>query len=318
MDFLFNLQLFADDATLEDIEGNEEQINVDGATDQDTDESTDNDWDFALDDDGNIVFNEDNGTPNEEQPDYYTQEEIKEIGIDKLDPNKLPPELQPFYKSLQADYTKKSQVVADQRRQLEPYFQQQQAQQQQQATQQQPTQEQVQMQYYEQLYGVARSEVDTSFKKLGIEYDEFNPMHQAALADAVANIKVKMIQQQQYQSGLQNLMQGYQSDPDWQDIDKYAWERLDNMPYRQAAAIRERIQNGDLSTIKSFLDETRSEFNGRKNPQQFVKPKQQQPHVEAGGSGNSRPSNQNFNMSQIGRMRIDQQAKMLEALGLTK
>ena len=319
MNFLFDLQLFADGATPEDTGFEEEQQNnVDGATKEDTGESTDNDWDFALDEDGNIVFNDGEGTQDTEQPAYYTQDEIKELGIDKLDPNKLPPDLVPFYKSLQADYTRKNQAVAEQRKFLEQQMLQSQYQQPQaqQPPMQQQTPEQVRMQYYEQLYNVAKQEVDSSFKQAGIEFDEFNPMHQAALADAVANIKVHMIQQQQYQSGIQNLMNNYQSDPDWPELDRYAWERLDNMPYKQASVIREKIQNGDLATIKSFLDETKAEFDARKNPQQFVK--QKPPHVESGGTGNNKPATQQFNIAQIGRMRIDQQAKVLEALGLTK
>ncbi len=39
----------------------------------------------------------------------------------KLDPNALPPELQPFYKSMQADYVRKTQEVAQQRKQFEEF-----------------------------------------------------------------------------------------------------------------------------------------------------------------------------------------------------
>lgn len=50
---------------------------------------------------------------------YYTKEEIQKIGIDKLDPKKIPEELVPFYKSMQADYTRKTQKLAEERRKLE-------------------------------------------------------------------------------------------------------------------------------------------------------------------------------------------------------
>ena len=55
--------------------------------------------------------------PQTQQP--YTPEEVKEIGIEKLDPNRIPPELQPFYKSMQADYTRKTMAIKDKERALQ-------------------------------------------------------------------------------------------------------------------------------------------------------------------------------------------------------
>ena len=49
---------------------------------------------------------------------YYTPEEVREIGIEKLDPNRIPEELKPYYKSMQADYTRKTQSVAEQKKEL--------------------------------------------------------------------------------------------------------------------------------------------------------------------------------------------------------
>ena len=55
--------------------------------------------------------------PQTQQP--YTPEEVKELGIEKLDPNRIPPELQPFYKSMQADYTRKTMAIKDKERALQ-------------------------------------------------------------------------------------------------------------------------------------------------------------------------------------------------------
>lgn len=49
------------------------------------------------------------------------QETSVEDTFTAVDPDTLPPELQPIYKSLQADYTRKTQQVAEARRQLEQY-----------------------------------------------------------------------------------------------------------------------------------------------------------------------------------------------------
>jgi hypothetical protein len=59
----------------------------------------------------------------------YTPEEIRNTPMERLDPNRLPPELQPYYKSLLADYQRKTMELAEQRKKLEqPQVQQQQAQ----------------------------------------------------------------------------------------------------------------------------------------------------------------------------------------------
>ena len=51
--------------------------------------------------------------------DEYTLEEVRELGIEKLDPKKIPQELVPYYKSMQADYTRKTQKLAEERKSLE-------------------------------------------------------------------------------------------------------------------------------------------------------------------------------------------------------
>lgn len=51
---------------------------------------------------------------------FFHKKEAKEaVDLETLDPTKLPAEVQPFYKSMQADYTRKTQAVADMRRQIE-------------------------------------------------------------------------------------------------------------------------------------------------------------------------------------------------------
>jgi hypothetical protein len=55
----------------------------------------------------------------EDKPEYYTVEELRELDPDDLDTTKIPPELQPIYKSFQKGYTKKFQSLADERKRLE-------------------------------------------------------------------------------------------------------------------------------------------------------------------------------------------------------
>lgn len=50
---------------------------------------------------------------------FRKKEEKPAVDLSTLDPTKLPAEAQPFYKSMQADYTRKTQALADERRKLE-------------------------------------------------------------------------------------------------------------------------------------------------------------------------------------------------------
>lgn len=55
---------------------------------------------------------EDKGTPQGEQA-SYTPEEIRTTDFEKLDPNRLPPEMAPWYKSMQAGFTRKMQELSE-------------------------------------------------------------------------------------------------------------------------------------------------------------------------------------------------------------
>jgi len=59
------------------------------------------------------------GDEPEEEVEPYSPEEIQEIGLSKLDPKRIPKELEPYYKAMQADYTRKTQAVAEERRKAE-------------------------------------------------------------------------------------------------------------------------------------------------------------------------------------------------------
>lgn len=61
------------------------------------------------------------GTEKAPETPFFFQKHSKEAKGEEVhvDPSKLPPELQPFYKSMQADYTRKTQEAAEMRRALE-------------------------------------------------------------------------------------------------------------------------------------------------------------------------------------------------------
>jgi hypothetical protein len=59
-------------------------------------------------------------TPEEQTPaEGVTETTTVEDAFTRLDPNTIPEELKPWYQSMQADYTRKTQAIAEQRKQLE-------------------------------------------------------------------------------------------------------------------------------------------------------------------------------------------------------
>jgi len=304
MDNIFNLQLFADEDTATPEDSNSEQ--------QRENQEEEEHFDFGMDEDGNIHFLT-NENEEEQENQFYSPEEMKEIGIDKLDPNKIPPELQPFYKSMYADYIRKTQAVAEQRKQIESQLQQLQTPQQQ---EQQINPKDLQKQYYENIKQIAKKRVEEVF---GEPFDVLNEDHQTAYADEIANIKAYVVQAQTQKNELDRIMNYFKQDPEWQEIDKYALEKINSLPYAVGQQIMSAINSKDPRFIYAFLNTVRQEYYNNKNPQkQPTQQKQAPPYVESGGTGNQNPTPQKPDFTKIGKMTTDQQVDFIRQIGLTK
>lgn len=284
-------------------------------------------FEFSLDENGNLIWNDEFATEEEttQQQEFYTPEEIQQIGIDKLDPNKIPPELVPFYKHMQADYTRKTQELSNKSKDLETKIAElnnpkpQEAPKVEVPTQQvDPTQQQ--RQYYEHVFNIARENVE---KALGQPFDEISTLHQVALADEVASIKAYVVQEQMRQQQLNQVIGKYSIDPEWQAIQEYSKKVLNTLPYEHSFVIRQRLESGDIGFLDQFLTTSREEYYKTKNPtppqtiQTTVKPVVKPPVVEAAGTGVTTPDLKNFDTKKLGRMTNDAQADMFVRLGLT-
>ena len=265
---------------------------------------------FALTEDGDVVevdsgLSEEGEQPEGEesqaegQPKYYTPEEISELGLEKLDPNRLHPELVPFYKSMQADYTRKTQALAEERRAIErvldkalshPEL----------AKEFMNDPELISLaqkhpelaQKLQAVSRVAQSQDVNPIKRLtemakkaveqelGEEFDEFNPEHMTALALKVLEIRQQYARQQAIQQKLAELQA---SEPHFAEIDRYAKEKLAQMPYAEAVKIEQALKNGDIEAVLSFWEQCRKEWYQKNlNPQ----PSQPAPPpVEGAGKG---------------------------------
>lgn len=286
------------------------------------------DFDFAIDEHGNVVFRDDGEEDPDGQPPEPEAPATYKVKVDGQEVDVPIEELLSGYQR-QADYTRKTQEVAAMRKQYEDQM----------AVlnqPQQPIQPQAPVpaepqkvdlkQYYEQLANYAKARVE---KNLEIVYDELNPMHQAAMADEIANVKVQVVQQQQAQNALNNVMGKYSADPEWQAIDKYALDRLNNMPYAQAVQVKARLEGMDIGFIDQYLNAVRTEYYTARNqtapvpqvaqptpaaPKPMVKP----PFVERGGAAQEadKPA-MKVDYKALGRMTVDQQAEVFRRLGLT-
>lgn len=340
----FDLQLFNDTAlvqpvTTEDtttlpvenvaVENPDVPVQTEDVTITEPKQDVKNDFEFMLDENGNLIFKDDEveiqDTP--VQQDLYTPDEIEQIGIDKLDPAKIPAELLPYYKKMQADYTRKTQDLSQRNKDIESQL----------ASLNQnnkPANEQkvpdtstpavdpklAQRQYYENVYKLAKGNIEEA---LGEPFDEINPLHMSALADEVASIKAYVVQEQIQQQQLDAVVNKYTADPEWNQIQAFGYNVLNNLPYSHSNAIRQRLKSGDIAFIDQFISTSKDEYYKTKNGAVQSKPIEQKPvivppKVESAGLGAYVPNSQTFDTKNLRGMTNDQLANAFVGLGLTK
>lgn len=267
---------------------------------------------FALDADREVVLNPEGKepeAPQEETVQPYTAEEIRQQGIDKLDPNRIPPELVPFYKSMQADYVRKTQAVAEQRRQIEAFIQQQQAQQ---SQPQAASEKQVDV-----LYEASRIR---ACQMMGIspeQFDEYDGRHITYLT-AATNDVIRMAQERQNQLAdsqrreyeFNALMQHYeQTEPNFEKISQWAYQYVENLPYREYQRFMGVLGRGSIEDIHREIESLRNKYYSQQR--QTANP----PDVEGAGGGDDREGPKRMAASSFAKMTPDEQARFLRENG---
>ena len=242
-----------------------------------------------------------------DQPQTYTTKEIEEIGIDKLDPKRLPKDLVPFYKSLQADYTRKTQALAEQRKNLHvpeetpPPVQQ---------FQSQPEQAPVSEQSYMEWFGGAAK--DVACRMLGIQpdkFDEFNPQHIVGLNLATTRLNEEIQRQAQQRQALETRKQQYgemladirSSEPHFAEIDAWGRTYVESLPYTEYSRVMKTFASGDMAAIKGELLKIRKAWYDRQTATQTP------PVLESAGSDQT-PPRKRVPLDRLGSMSEDDQA----------
>lgn len=349
-DFEFNLQTFAEgEVDVPATETEPTEVTDVAETGGDTAPA---DFDFGIDENGDVFFNgnrmfafdgdeevdpapetqdSEEGQPTEPEPEKQAQEpQMYTVKVDGQEMQVPLEELLNGYQR-QADYSRKTQALADERRQLQQQYAQYQ-QPQVQPEPQEPQQPQfTQAEYYNKLAEFAKGEVE---RNLGVEFDELNPVHIAALTDSVATIKAQIYEQQSIQKNFANVVNQFRQDPNFQEIDRYAEWRLQNMPYQQAVKIQNALNNYDADTVAQFMTAARNEYYGmlnaqhnQQNPPQQVVPnipqptaKPKPPVLEQAGSGTRPPTSvtQDVDFKAMGKMTNDQLVQLFQKTGLTQ
>ena len=265
------------------------------------------------------------------QPQPVPQPEMQTVRVDGQDVQVSMDEMRNGYMR-QADYTKKTQELAQQRQQLEAQRQAMMAQfannPAPQSVQPQLTPEEQaqraaedQRKYLDQVDAYCKDRVQKIF---GEDFDEYNSRHMAAYINEVGNVKAATMQrvnemrQQEAQQNAAKQRIGevtakYQQDPNFDAINKLALDNLQNLPYRMYVEVQDALKSGNAQVIDNYMRAVSDMYYNRGNqqpqPVPQPQPRVQPPYVEP---TNNRGYNQNPNRTMdygvLGKMTNDQQA----------
>lgn len=262
---------------------------------------------------------EDNTTVEPENK-YYTLDEIKELGIDKLDPKKIPEELVPFYKSMQADYTRKTQKVADIKKKALELVK-------------QVAVKPLQSLPTDVAQAILQQADSLAKEKLGKDVDEFDSNYLALKSLYAQDLATNYQNQVRVEQALQTAEQMLRAtEPNYPAIEQLALQALANMPHEKAMEIQQAKATGNIEPLLELFETAREMFYAGHKPQAqqqqqqtdtlIQKPKQQTrkqvipPVVEGSGTGEIEPKKPKIKANDLQFKSTEEQAKMLIEMGL--
>lgn len=252
----------------------------------------------------------------------YTPEEIASVGIDKLDPKRLPEAMQPYYKSMLADYTRKTQAIAEQKRQAE------QLQQYQKPPEQPKTIDRLRQERLQDITAVEQI-LNEGNSGERIEYNQFDDDH-AYIMKRVSDYRVYNERQQSSVAEANNkLVQREQADPEFSNIVAHAEKELValagssmegfNMA-NQILAANQRLEHrqataDDIQLIETFWVNTKTKYKASKTKPitKVVAPAKAPIASENTGTPVQQSSEKpkKFNVNSVAKMDKNQQANLM-------
>ena len=237
----------------------------------------------------------------------YTPEEIKRLGIDKLDPNKLPPELVPFYRSMQSDYTRKTQRVAELESKLRASAE--------------PRKDNAPVpdpkQFVQSLTEAAKARACALLGVTVDRFDEFDPQHQTAFSVANNEIQHQLMSARNAQLGQERAKQTFesvigsyaQSEPNFDRITTWVDDWADSLPISKYNQVISDVQSGDPNRVKAVVEEVRRAWYDVHRPKKSAPPK-----VVSPGAGSPAPVRKTLTGKEFAGMPEEEQLNLLTNL----
>lgn len=268
---------------------------------------------FSLSPDGELKIREPEVRKQTEEKKYYSPDEIKDIGIEKLDPNKIPPELVPFYKSMQADYTRKTQAVREREKELEALRSQPQP-------EVHPEQPQMTEQQAHDLFYEAAKERAAAL--LGIkadDFDEYDAKHMTYLTVASQELYAMAQGEMARRSHLSEKKRKYdellgklrEEEPHYDEINQWASAYLEQLPYKEYSKYMRTFNEGTVEEIGEAIQQIRKAWYREK---QGTRPKETPPKVETGSTAEEIPPKR-MTTANFARMSDEEKADFLRTNG---
>ena len=267
---------------------------------------------FSLDEEGELKIADKSEKPKE----YYTPEEIRNIGIDRLDPKKIPPELVPFYKSMQGDYTRKTQLLREREKELEASRM---------APQPMPQQEipqQPQMSEKEAQDIFFKTAKQRAASMLGVDekdFDEYDARHMSYLSIASQELYSMAQREMERQRSVEQKKRQYNEllarlkdeEPHYDEINQWAATYVENLPYKEYSKYMKTFQQGDIPEIEQALQSIRKAWYQQKKA---AAPKDVPPSVETGSTYDEEPKKR-LTTRAFASMSDDERVEFLKANG---
>lgn len=289
MEYL-DLQLFSDGG--EETGATAEDSGSDGAVEK-----------VALDENGDVrIFYEEGETEpegaevgtrdDEDEQVYYAPEEVRATDFEKLDPARIPQELLPWYKSMQAGFTRKTQELAQQKRAVQEMLEQ--------ARGGTPAMDQESPQGYVQgMVSAAQDQVERLFNQ---EYDEFNPAHAAAMT-----LLQQLYADANQAAGRREVLGGLESelrsqDGNYDEIYDFARAKATELPYRDYVRLQEAFSRGDAGVLRSYYEAARRHYYAEKQGVRTGEKRGQAPRLEGAGNG-AAVGKEPPNFAELGRLK---------------
>ena len=258
----------------------------------------------ALDENGEVrVFREEPAAKGEDEgirgddgeQACYSPEEVRATDFDKLDPGRILRELLPWYKSMQAGFTRKTQELAAEKRAVREVLEQARG------GTQPAAAEAAHKAYVRQVAEAARGQVERYFNE---GYDAFNPAHQTAMSLAVQQIYADVARaagQQEALLGLEAELKGQETN--YEAIYEYAKAKVAELQHADYARLQEAFASGDVRTLRTYFEAARRGFYAeRQGVRRGERSSSAAPRLEGAGGG-AAGGKEPPNFAELGRLK---------------